>query len=203
MQLQARQAKSESFEYLDPQAELGKEPRPYTARLSLDKRPLVIGLLSNLFADASVFLQDLCEPLAEFLPGVEFRFYDKVTVQRMSFPVSEETRNRILDECDAVICGYGHCGSCTSGTTQDNLAFAALSFPTVALVTEKFRDEALFLARAGGIPDIPFVFLPHPVAGRPEVFHKALARAIAPAILEALAQGTVKDMSRCNVKGHA
>jgi hypothetical protein len=183
------------IEYLDPQAQPSKAPQPYTARLGVGERPVVIGLLSNLFADASALLNDLREPLAQLHPGTEFRFFDKGAVQRMSFPVADETRQRIIDECDAVICAYGHCGSCTSGTTQDALAFAAAGCPAVALVTSKFRDEAFFLARAGGIPEIPFVFLPHPVAGRPKEFHEALARAIAPAVVDALVKGQVGDKS--------
>ena len=189
------------LEYLDPWAPPGKAPVPYNARMSTGKKPLVIGLLSNLFADASAFLNDLREPLSALLPGAEFRFYDKVTVQRMSFPVSEEIRDQIIAECDAVICAYGHCGSCTSGTTQDALAFAAAGLPAVALVTEKFRDEAFFLARAGGIPEVPFVFLPHPVAGRPAAYHQALARGIAPGVVAALTRGQILDMSDLRVDG--
>jgi hypothetical protein len=183
------------IEYLDPQAQPSKEPQPYTARLRIGDRPVVIGLLSNLFVDASALLNDLREPVAKLHPGTEFRFFDKGAVQRMSFPVADETRQQIIDECDAVICAYGHCGSCTNGTTQDALAFAAAGFPAVALITGKFTDEAFFLARAGGIPEIPFVFLPHPVAGRPKEFHEALARAIAPAVMHALVKGQVGDKS--------
>jgi len=167
--------------------------------MQADGKPLVIGLLSNLFADASVFLNDLRVPLSELFPDVEFRCYDKGSVQRMSFVVADDTRDSVIAECDGVVCAYGHCGSCTSGTTQDVLAFAHAGFPAVALVTEKFRDEALFLARAGGIPDIPFVFLPHPVAGKPAEYHQALARAIAPAIVEALAQGRVANMASASL----
>jgi len=188
-------AAGEGIEYLDPQAQPGAEPKPYRARLQRGKQPLVIGLLSNLFADASAFLNDLREPLAALLPGAEFRFYDKGTVQRMSFPVAEDVREDIMAQCDAVVCAYGHCGSCTSGTTQDALAFAAADFPTLALVTEKFRDEAFFLARAGGFPDLPFVFLPHPVAGKSAQYHQALAKIIAPAVVAALVEGRVSDMA--------
>lgn len=183
--------------YLDPHAEPGAAPRPYTPRLDRGKQHITIGLLSNLFADASAFLEDLREPLSELFPNGDFGFYDKGTVQKMSFPVAAETREKILQECDAVICAYGHCGSCTSGTTQDAVVFADAGLPAVALVTEKFRDEALFLARAGGIPDTPFVFLPHPVAGKPAEYHRALARAIAPAIADALTRGQTRDMSSC------
>ncbi|MFA5630396.1 MAG: UGSC family (seleno)protein [Porticoccaceae bacterium] len=185
----------DGIEYLDPQAQPGAPPRPYKARLQPDKKPPVIGLLSNLFADASAFLNDLREPLAALLPGATFRFYDKGTVQRMSFPVADEVCKDIMAQCDAVVCAYGHCGSCTSGTTQDALAFAAADFPTLALVTEKFRDEAFFLARAGGFPELPFVFLPHPVAGKTAQYHRALAEIIAPAVVAALVEGRVSDMA--------
>jgi len=70
-----------------------------------------------------------------------------------------------------------------------------VNFPAVALVTEKFKEEALFLARAGGIPDVPFVFLPHPVAGKSASYHRALAKIIAPAVVAALVKGQISDMA--------
>lgn len=56
----------------------------------------------------------------------------------------------------------------------------------VVLVTEEFEEEAHFVARAAGMPDIPMVFLPHPVAGTPTAFRDELAARIAPRCLELL-----------------
>ncbi len=37
--------------------------------------------------------------------------------------------------------------------------------PAIALVTEKFWSQGDFVARSVGLPDVPRVRLPHPVAG--------------------------------------
>jgi len=37
--------------------------------------------------------------------------------------------------------------------------------PAIALVTEKFWSQGDFVARSVGLPDVPRVCLPHPVAG--------------------------------------
>lgn len=40
--------------------------------------------------------------------------------------------------------------------------------PAVSLVTEEFWDQGNFVARSLGMPDIPRVQLPHPIAGTGE-----------------------------------
>ena len=94
-----------------------------------------------------------------------------------------------------MVLAYGHCGSCTAGVTQDGAALARAGKPVAILVTKRFREEALFLARALGLPALPFVFLPHPVAGEDADVHRALAEAIAPWVLAALTQGKSTDAS--------
>jgi hypothetical protein len=53
----------------------------------------------------------------------------------------------------------------------------------VVLVTEEFEEEAHFVARAAGMPDIPMIFLPHPVAGTPRELREDLAARVAPRCL--------------------
>jgi hypothetical protein len=48
---------------------------------------------------------------------------------------------------------------------RDGISFARLGIPAVALVTSKFWEQGHFVARSVGMPDIPRVQLPHPVAG--------------------------------------
>lgn len=187
----------QGFVYLDPFAGPGAEPEPYLPRLKIEANGLTIGLMSNLFVDATAFLEDLIPPLSALLPRVTFRAYDKIAVRNSTFVAPAEVLEKIQAECDAVICAYGHCGSCTGGTVRDAVAFARAGFPVVALVTEKFIEEARFLAAAGGIPDTPFVFMPHPIAGREAAFQAAVARAIAPAVLSALTEGRTIDMAGC------
>jgi hypothetical protein len=58
--------------------------------------------------------------------------------------------------------------------------FARSGVPVVVLVTEAFAEQAAFVARAAGMPGIPIVFLPHPVAGSPAPVLDALAAEVAP-----------------------
>lgn len=186
------------FVYLDPHAKPGAPIDAYEPRLVLaGAAPKTIGLMSNLFVDASHLLEDLQEPLGQLVPSVKFRFYDKGHMRNSSFPAPATQIEQIARECDAVICAYGHCGSCTGGTVRDAVALARARVPVVALVTAKFIDEAKFLARAGGIPDTPFVFLPHPIAGQTKELQQAVARNIASAVLAALTSGETSDSRQC------
>lgn len=48
---------------------------------------------------------------------------------------------------------------------RDGVALARMNIPGVVLVTEKFWPQGEFVARSIGMPDVPMVKLPHPVAG--------------------------------------
>ncbi len=63
---------------------------------------------------------------------------------------------------------------------------AERGIPAVALVTEKFWSQGDFVARSLGMPDIPRVKLPHPVAGTGAGHLQRIAESIVPAILNAL-----------------
>lgn len=62
--------------------------------------------------------------------------------------------------------------------------------PTVALVTTQFWNQGDFVAEAGGMPDLPRVQLPHPVAGTGNASMAELARTLAPQIIERLRTST-------------
>ena len=51
---------------------------------------------------------------------------------------------------------------------RDGVNLARLGLPAVALVTEDFWPQGDFVAQSLGMPDIPRVQLPHPVAGTGE-----------------------------------
>ena len=186
---------SNSFVYHDPYAEPGVPIDPYCPRLRPGASPARIALFANLFTDSVAFLEDLSAPLAQLLPGAKFQAYDKQFVRNMSVPASAELVQRIASECDAALLAYGHCGSCTAGVVQDGILLARAGVPVAILVTQRFREEATFLARALGIPGVPFIFLPHPVAGREAAFHKARAQAVAPAVVSAMLNAARTDAS--------
>lgn len=180
--------------YLDPHADVGATQDPYELRL----QPVAgtrIALFANMYTDSVAFLRDLAEPLGRALPGAAFTFFDKGSVRNMSFPAAPEFVAEIAAAADAVVLAYGHCGSCTAGVVNDAISLARAGRPVVALVTHRFIEEAHFLARARGLPNAPFVFLPHPVAGQSHAYHQALADAITPAIVRGLRDGASEDCS--------
>ncbi len=48
---------------------------------------------------------------------------------------------------------------------RDGINIAKLGIPAIALVTEDFWPQGDFVAASVGMPDLPRVQLPHPVAG--------------------------------------
>ena len=73
---------------------------------------------------------------------------------------------------------------------RDGANIANRNIAAVALVTEKFWTQGIHVARAAGMPDVPRVQLPHPVAGTGRTSMRAVAQRVAPDIVAAL-RGTV------------
>ena len=65
--------------------------------------------------------------------------------------------------------------------------------PVVALVTEPFWQQGDLIALSGGMPDVPRIRLPHPVAGSSAEEMAALADRIVPRLLEVLRGETLAD----------
>ena len=56
----------------------------------------------------------------------------------------------------------------------------------MALVTDEFWQQGDFVARSAGMPDVPRLRLPHPVAGSGEAAMRKIAAEVAPSIAAAL-----------------
>ena len=69
---------------------------------------------------------------------------------------------------------------------RDGISFARQGIPAVALVTTEFWAQGDFVARSAGMPDVPRVELPHPVAGSGHANMDEVARLIAPRIVSVL-----------------
>ncbi len=72
---------------------------------------------------------------------------------------------------------------------RDGINFANLGIPAVALVTEEFWSQGDFVAQSLGMPGVPRIKLPHPVAGTGVAKMREVAESIAPAVISAL-EGT-------------
>jgi hypothetical protein len=71
---------------------------------------------------------------------------------------------------------------------RDGINLAKRGIPAVALVTQEFWPQGDFVAQSLGMPDIPRVQLPHPVAGTGTQEICKIAQAIAPLVIAALEQ---------------
>ena len=69
---------------------------------------------------------------------------------------------------------------------RDGINLAKIGIPAVALVTEEFWPQGDFVARSLGMPGVPRVKLPHPVAGTGIANMREVAEAIAPQVIGAL-----------------
>jgi hypothetical protein len=69
---------------------------------------------------------------------------------------------------------------------RDGIELARRNAAVVALVTEPFWQQGDLIALSNGMPDIPRVRLPHPVAGSGAQAMAALAEQIAPRVIAVL-----------------
>ena len=69
---------------------------------------------------------------------------------------------------------------------RDGIAAAQRGLPSIAFVTADFWKQGDFVAKAQGMPDIPRVKLPHPVAGTGKQAMAALANDIVDEVIQRL-----------------
>jgi hypothetical protein len=69
---------------------------------------------------------------------------------------------------------------------RDGIAVATKGLPAVALVTEAFWPQGDFVAESFGMPDIPRLKLPHPVAGTGQQKMREVADALVKQMIGAL-----------------
>ena len=69
---------------------------------------------------------------------------------------------------------------------RDGINFAKLGIPAVALITEEFWPQGEFVSESLGMPDIPKVRLPHPIAGTGADNIRAVARRVASEVIAAV-----------------
>lgn len=70
---------------------------------------------------------------------------------------------------------------------RDGISIARLGIPAVALVTEEFWPQGDFVANSLGMPEVPRIQLPHPVAGTGDSNLARVAQDVVAEIIERLA----------------
>jgi hypothetical protein len=76
---------------------------------------------------------------------------------------------------------------------RDGIELAHRGLAVVALVTEPFWPQGDLIALSNGMPDVPRVRLPHPVAGTSNESMSALADEIAPRLVAVLRGDSAPD----------
>ncbi len=69
---------------------------------------------------------------------------------------------------------------------SDGIAMARRGLPALALVTEAVWPQGDFVAKSLGMPDIPRLKLPHPIAGTGQARMLQVAEMLTDSMLEAL-----------------
>jgi hypothetical protein len=69
---------------------------------------------------------------------------------------------------------------------RDGIQMARLGKPAVALVTSDFWQQGNFVAKAAGMPDIPRVELPHPIASTGREYMRKISENLVAEIVRAL-----------------
>ena len=72
---------------------------------------------------------------------------------------------------------------------RDGINLARRGLPAFALVTTAFETQADFVALASGMPGVPRVVLPHPIAGSGPANMQQVADEFGPAMVSALRDG--------------
>ena len=74
---------------------------------------------------------------------------------------------------------------------RDGVFAARRGLPAVAVLTEEFRVQGEFIAKAVGMPGVPRVIIEHPCAGTGSANLERVARELAPRLIAALQDGRV------------
>jgi hypothetical protein len=167
---------------LDPRAEIGIAITPYGLSIDVARPALRVALLSNCFFDASRLLTSVGTALSGRLQAPRVKLYE---CPNPSLMAPAEVIEEIARDNEAAVTALGHCGSCTSSATRNAVNLARAGVPVSALISEKFFQSGAFVARSVGMPDVPRVCLPHPVAGTGSARIVAIGEAAAPAIIAA------------------
>lgn len=70
---------------------------------------------------------------------------------------------------------------------RDGVKIARSGMPVVSLVTEEFWAQGNFVAQSLGMPDVPRVQLPHPIAGTGDANIGRVAETVVEEILDTFA----------------
>jgi hypothetical protein len=150
-----------AVQFLDPVQEPGDALHQPAPRLdTLEGKRL--GLYNNDKLNSVRLLEMIAEDLAR-----DFSF----TVQTGSywaFKLMEPGDWGDVDECDAVILANGDCGACSSSGIANAMEIERRGIACLLISTPPFADAVDTMAKLGGIPDIEWAIVDHPLGSLAE-----------------------------------
>jgi len=168
------------IEVFDPTAQPRVAEKSMAARQA-KPRFAKIGFLSNKKANARALLEEV----AVLLQG-RFGAFEEVWAEKgAAVPVPDEDRER-LAACDAMVTAMADCGSCTSWSLVDTMTLESRGVPSVLLCTDEFAPLARGESVARGMPGLPLMTVPHPVADNTREQIRAKAALIADEVVRVL-----------------
>ena len=146
-----------TFVVLDPCQEPVVEELTLAPRLStLDGR--VVGLYSNEKLNARQLLTLIGAELQER--------YDLAGIVEGTYVVSramEPGEWRDIDSCDAIVLAVGDCGSCSSSGIANSIQLEQAGIPSMLISTTPFAGVCATMAKLGGLPELRWATVDHPV----------------------------------------
>jgi hypothetical protein len=128
-----------------------------TERRPARRRPLAgarVGLVSNGLGRSAELLTRVYEALQkEAQLGAVFTVHKP----HRSSPPAPEDWQRLLDEADIVIAGFGGCGSCSTRTVRDAMELEWEGIPSVAVVHQDMLPGVQAMTRLAGMPGYRYV----------------------------------------------
>jgi hypothetical protein len=143
-----------------------------------------IGLLDNKKSNADIFLDEVGQVLErDFGARIVVRLQKNETARAASIYGYIED---LVGSVDAVVNAYGDCGSCTSWAIHDSVDLEKRGVPVATINTDEFASLGQFDAVAKGLPGLPIITVPHPVADNLEREIRQKARDAVPHIVAVL-----------------
>ena len=145
-----------TVQFLDPVQEpvaALNAPAPRLATLH-GKR---LGLYNNDKLNSVRLLELIAEDLAR-----DFAF-DVQTGGYWAFKLMEPDDWEGVDDCDAVILANGDCGACSSSGIANAMELEKRGIPCLLISTPPFLDAVATMAKLGGMPDIAWAVIDHPL----------------------------------------
>lgn len=171
-----------TVKFLDPVQEPVDSDHSLSPRLgTLEGK--ILGLYNNDKLNSVRLLEMITDELAQ-----EFSFSVK-TGKYHAYKLMEPGEWGDVDECDAVILANGDCGACSSSGIANAMDLEKRGIPCLLVSTPPFTDAVTTMARLGGMPDMRWCVVEHPLGSLGEDELRKRARIAARQFREIILSG--------------